>query len=84
MNTLPMILPKDFTDGINYVGNSFGINDISSFFFLLCFNSFFPTVIPLVDTERIFLSVKFTVIFLQKYSVSISVCLYQFSGSAPP
>jgi hypothetical protein len=34
------ILPTDFTDEINSVGNSVGKIITSSFFFLLCFNYF--------------------------------------------
>jgi hypothetical protein len=52
---------NEFTDGvidkINSVGNSVGKND-TSLFFLLYFNYFFPTVIPSVNTERIFPLVK--------------------------
>jgi hypothetical protein len=44
---LPTNLPTDFTDGINSVGNSVGKSLI-----------FFPTIIPSVYTDEIFLSVK--------------------------
>jgi hypothetical protein len=50
--------------------------------FWLCFNSFFSHRNSLgIYTKGIFPSVKFTVIYRQKYSINISVCIYQFSGS---
>ena len=33
------------------------------------------------NTDKIFLLVKFTAIYRQKYSVSIFVCIYQFSDN---
>jgi len=68
----------DLTNNIKTVGNSVGINYMSLYFLALFF---FSTVIPSVYTEGIFLSVKFTIIYRRKHSVSIAVCIYQFSGS---
>ena len=58
VHSLPMNLPMDFIDGINSVGNSVGKNGTSSFFFCFVLIIIFPIVIPLVNTEGIFLSVK--------------------------
>jgi hypothetical protein len=74
-------LPMDLTNNIKTVGNSVGINYMSLYFLALFFFLFFFIVIPSVYTERIFLSVKFTIIYQRKHSVSIAVCIYQFSGS---
>jgi hypothetical protein len=35
VQSLPMDLPTDFTDGISSIGNFVGKNDTSSFFFAL-------------------------------------------------
>jgi hypothetical protein len=40
VHSLPTNLPMDFTNGINFVGNSIGKNDTPSFF-LLYFKFFF-------------------------------------------
>jgi len=77
VNSLPTSLRKDFTDNINTVGMKWHV--IVSFGFVLIPS--FSTVIFLVYTHKIFLLVKFTAIYRQKYSVSIFVCICQFSDN---
>jgi hypothetical protein len=77
VNNLRTSLRTNFTDDINIVD----INDMSSYFFgFVLIPSFFP-VISSMYTEKIFSSVKFTVIYQRKYFVNISVCICQFSGN---
>jgi len=71
------ILPTDFTDKINSVGNSVGKIITSSFFFCFVLIILFPIVIPLVYTERILPSVKSVENFHQYFHL-----YYQFCGSA--
>jgi len=66
----------DFIEGIKIVGNSVGINNISSYF--LVFFILFFTIILSVYIERIFSLIKSIVIYQQKYSFNILFLFINF------
>jgi hypothetical protein len=66
----------DFIEGIKTVGNSVGINNISSYF--LVFFILFFTIILSVYIERIFSLIKSIVIYQQKYSFNILFLFINF------
>jgi hypothetical protein len=70
---------NDFTDKINFVGNSISVNDISSYFFGFVLIFFSHCNSLGIYQENIYVG-KIHFNLLTKYSVSISVCIYQFSG----